>query len=57
MIVNSYNSDSVADTIARELEMPLEERRERWEAMIKVLRRDDLAHWRDTYLKALRHAG
>ncbi len=57
LIVNPFDFDSVADTIARGLEMSLEERRERWEAMIKVLRRNDLAHWRDSYLKALHHAG
>lgn len=37
--------------------MFLGERRERWDAMIKVLRRIDLAHWRDSYLRAFHHAG
>jgi trehalose 6-phosphate synthase len=57
LIVNPYDFDSIADTIARGLEMSLGERRERWDVMIKVLRRNDLAHWRDSYLRALHHAG
>jgi len=57
LIVNPHDYDAVADAIARGLEMPLPERRKRWQAMIKVLRRNDLTHWRDSYLRALRHAG
>ncbi len=57
LIVNPFNRESVVDAIVRGMEMSLEERRERWNAMIKVLRRNDLSHWYDTYLRALRHAG
>jgi trehalose-6-phosphate synthase len=33
--------------------MPLEERRERWEAMIAAVRAHDIAWWRRAFLKAL----
>jgi trehalose-6-phosphate synthase len=33
--------------------MPLEERRERWTAMMATLRRYDINSWREGFLKAL----
>src|SRR5690606_34968838 len=56
LIVNPFDTDGVADAIHRGLAMPLEERRERWSAMMDVLRRNTLAVWRDTFLEALRGA-
>jgi trehalose 6-phosphate synthase len=33
--------------------MPLDERRERWEVMMKRLRQFDIVAWRESYLQAL----
>jgi len=56
LIVNPFNFDAVADAIAKGLDMPLEERRERWSSMMEVLSANTLSNWRDTFLAALREA-
>jgi len=56
LIVNPYDIEGVGDTLARALSMPLEERQDRWKTMFKRLSRDDLAHWRESYLAALEAA-
>ncbi len=53
LIVNPYDTNAVADAIAQGIEMPLEERRRRWQSMMKVIRRNDLNRWRTTFLKTL----
>jgi trehalose 6-phosphate synthase len=37
--------------------MPLEERRERWTAMMETLRGNDINVWRERFLKTLEAAG
>ncbi|WP_396616734.1 alpha,alpha-trehalose-phosphate synthase (UDP-forming) [Lysobacter soli] len=54
LLVNPYDMDGVADALATAMEMPLEERRERYEAMMAVLRENDITAWRRKYLAALR---
>jgi trehalose 6-phosphate synthase len=54
LLVNPYDMDGVADAIAAAMEMPLEERRERWETMITLLRTNDITAWRRKFLAALR---
>ena len=54
LLVNPYDMDGVADALAAAMEMPLEERRERWETMMAVLRENDITAWRRKYLAALR---
>lgn len=56
LIVNPFDLDSVAEAIAKGLEMPLEERRERWSAMMVVLRHNTLSHWRDAFIETLSQA-
>ena len=46
----------MADAIARGLDMPMEERRQRWAAMIEVLRGNTLTTWRDKFLSVLGEA-
>src|SRR3546814_3471705 len=41
LLVNPYDLDGVADAIAQAVAMPLEERRERWQAMMGRLRRSE----------------
>ena len=44
------HTEGTADAIARSLDMPLEERRERWKSMMKVLRSNDVFTWCDVFL-------
>ncbi|CCQ73508.1 alpha,alpha-trehalose-phosphate synthase (UDP-forming) [Magnetospira sp. QH-2] len=53
LIVNPMDLDAVADAIARGLEMPLEERVERWDALMGVLQANTLADWRDKFIGAM----
>jgi len=55
LIVNPYDVQGVADALQRALNMPLEERRERWQALMKGLRTQDVAAWTESYLAALGH--
>ena len=54
LLVNPYDLDGVADAIAAAITMPLEERRERWQAMMTLLEANDITAWRRRYLAALR---
>jgi len=56
LIVNPFDHDRVADAIARGLEMPLDERKDRWRTMREVLRKNNLAKWRDNFINALQNA-
>jgi len=54
VIVNPYDTDEMAIALHRALTMPIEERRERYEALIERVRGRDVANWRTTFLSALR---
>lgn len=54
--VNPLDPDEIADAIAKALAMPLAERRGRWLAMMKHIRRNDINRWRDTFLQRLMQA-
>ena len=53
LLVNPYDVEGVAETIAAARSMPLSERRERWQAMMNTLERHDISAWRRSYLGAL----
>ena len=53
LIVNPYDIDDVADGLAKALDMPLEQRQQRWESMMKILKRNDIHRWRRQFLEAL----
>ncbi|MDE1887751.1 MAG: trehalose-6-phosphate synthase, partial [Gammaproteobacteria bacterium] len=53
LIVNPYDGEQVAEGLAQALSMPVEERRERWSAMMKVLRDYDIHHWAQAFVHAL----
>jgi trehalose 6-phosphate synthase len=53
LLVNPYDIEGTGAAIARALEMPLEERRERWSAMLKHLQHHTAQHWADTFIEAL----
>ncbi|HLL28782.1 MAG TPA: alpha,alpha-trehalose-phosphate synthase (UDP-forming) [Xanthobacteraceae bacterium] len=53
LLVNPYDSESMANAIARALSMPLEERRERHKSMMRVLSENDIKFWGDKFITAL----
>jgi trehalose 6-phosphate synthase len=54
LLVNPADTEEVADALERALKMPLAERRERWTAMMDVLRKNDITAWRNAFMQALR---
>ena len=56
LLVNPYDIEGTAACIARAIEMPVEERRERWSAMMRHLETHTAAHWCETFLSALADA-
>ncbi|SMF27919.1 trehalose 6-phosphate synthase [Tistlia consotensis] len=53
LLVNPYDIGSMAGAMRQALDMSLDERRERWSAMIAELRDNDVHRWRDDFLGAL----
>ncbi len=53
LIVNPFDIDGVAEAIEQGLSMPLGERRERWEAMMARLRRQNVTVWRESFVAAI----
>jgi trehalose 6-phosphate synthase len=57
VIVNPFDIEGVAEAILQGLNMPLGERKERWTAMMRVLERNDITAWRESFVRALAAAG
>jgi len=53
LMVNPHESEGMAAALKRALEMPLEERKERYARMMPVLLRYDIDHWAKSFLSAL----
>ncbi|MDO9126218.1 MAG: alpha,alpha-trehalose-phosphate synthase (UDP-forming) [Parvibaculum sp.] len=53
VIVNPYDTKGVADALQIARYMSLQERRERFEALMKRLKAEDVAHWRDDFMSTL----
>jgi trehalose 6-phosphate synthase len=53
IIVNPFDREGVAEAIVHGLDMPVTERRERWNAMMTTLRRNDANAWRRHFIEAL----
>ncbi|HYD29821.1 MAG TPA: alpha,alpha-trehalose-phosphate synthase (UDP-forming) [Azospirillaceae bacterium] len=53
LIVNPYDVEGVAEALQQALTMPLAERLERHRILMAVLRRHDIAAWREAFIHAL----
>ena len=53
LLVNPHDIAATADAIYRALSMPVEERRERWQALNHAVREQDIVWWRRSFLEAL----
>ncbi|HEX7968934.1 MAG TPA: trehalose-6-phosphate synthase [Stellaceae bacterium] len=56
LLVNPYDVDGMAEAMHDALGMPLGERIERWQSMMAVLRRNNIAVWRENFVRALAEA-
>jgi len=54
--INPHDIDGVKDAIIRAIEMPRPERRKRMRALRKRVRDHDVAHWSESFLRALAEA-
>ncbi|MFC3606551.1 alpha,alpha-trehalose-phosphate synthase (UDP-forming) [Stutzerimonas tarimensis] len=54
LIVNPYDCVGMAEALDRALRMPLAERKDRYEHMMRAIRRCDLDAWRDNFLRDLK---
>lgn len=54
LLVNPYDRDEVAAALDKALTMPRTERISRYNDMMHVLRKNDINHWRENFLKDLR---
>ncbi len=54
LLVNPYDIDEMAEAIATAVEMPLEERIRRNDALVEVVRNTDISIWTETFLSRLR---
>lgn len=57
LLVNPYDEAGMAGALDRALCMPVEERQERHQTMLTVMRRNSLERWRDRFEADLRAAG
>jgi trehalose 6-phosphate synthase len=55
LLVNPYDEAGMARAMDQALSMPIEERRERHQAMLRVMRENSLERWRDRFVADLRH--
>jgi trehalose 6-phosphate synthase len=53
ILVNPYDTETVAAAIARALSMPLDERRARHDALFQALAANDIKSWADRFINAL----
>jgi trehalose 6-phosphate synthase len=53
LIVNPYDIEATAAAIARAFTMPLDERKDRWHAMMAILRANSVQDWASQFLQAL----
>ncbi len=53
LLVNPYDTDGTAEAIQRALQMPLDERQQRHQALLQRVRDEDVHWWRQQFLDAL----
>ncbi len=53
LIVNPYDIDAIAEALQQALDMPLSERRERWQSMVTPLQTNTSPRWYDEFVGTL----
>lgn len=54
VIVNPYDSEGMARSLKNAINMPLDERKDRWDIMMTSLRKNDIYHWSLSFSRDLR---
>ena len=54
LIINPNSPEEISDALTRALNMDLDERKRRWEALIDNVTRHDVTAWRDDFVARLR---
>ncbi|HEY0326082.1 MAG TPA: alpha,alpha-trehalose-phosphate synthase (UDP-forming) [Allosphingosinicella sp.] len=54
LLVNPYSKDEISDAIRRALDMPLDERKRRWQSMYDNVAKEDVVWWRQNFVQALK---
>ncbi|WP_128892356.1 alpha,alpha-trehalose-phosphate synthase (UDP-forming) [Erythrobacter sp. HKB08] len=57
LLVNPHSRDDISHAIRTALDMPLEERKRRYEALIKTVRDDNVQQWTEEFTRDLAGAG
>ena len=57
VLVNPHDVEGMAEGIHQGLTMSLGERKERWTAMMATIERNDITHWRESFIAALSASG
>ncbi len=57
VLVNPHDVEGMAEGIRQGLTMSLGERKERWTAMMATIERNDITHWRESFIAALAASG
>ena len=53
LLINPYSKDAISDALATALDMPLDERKRRWEALMAGVQADNVHQWRQHFLELL----
>jgi len=53
LLINPFSREEISDALSRALAMPLAERKDRWRALMQVVRDSDVALWRDLFVSSL----
>jgi trehalose 6-phosphate synthase len=56
LIVNPYDIDDIVEALASALSMSLEERKEIWHNLMKILKGNDVFNWTDTFISDLKES-
>lgn len=54
IIVNPYDTQSVSKALKQALEMPLDERLDRWRSCMEILRKNNIYEWQNRFMTDLR---
>jgi trehalose 6-phosphate synthase len=53
ILVNPFSSDDVADAISKAIDMPLEERKERWAILHRSVKKENVTRWTENFTRDL----
>lgn len=57
LLINPYSREEISDALVKALDMPLDERKRRWRAMMDVMEKTDVIWWREKFTSHLTQPG